>query len=115
MLRNLIFTLTNKDSSINLFLHIYTCIVYLMDQVHVNHMDTDHQVFQVLDLGKDNTVCRHGIHGLYRLFNISISSALLTKGDNSILLTQAREGDAVCGILYDYLRLEAPVNSQGYE
>lgn len=65
-------------------------------------------VFEVMNLGNDNTICRHGIHGLYRLFSIDVSSSLLIKGDNSIFLTQARGGDALCAILYDYLRLEAP-------
>lgn len=74
-------------------------------------MDVEHLVFQVLNLGTDNTVCRHGIHGLYQLFSIGVSSSLLVKGDNSIFLTQARGGDALCGILYDYLRLEAPATS----
>ncbi|KAL8112828.1 hypothetical protein AgCh_020216 [Apium graveolens] len=82
-------------------------------EVHVNHRDNHHQVFQVQMLGMDNAVCRHGIHGLYRLFDIDISSELLTIGDNFILLTQAREGDALCGVLYDYLRLEAPVSNSG--
>ncbi|KAK3021722.1 hypothetical protein RJ639_046068, partial [Escallonia herrerae] len=76
--------------------------------VHVNHMDTEHLVFQVMNLGSDNAVCRHGIHGLYRLLNVDIAPSNLVKGDNSIFLTQARGGDALCGILYDYLRLEAP-------
>ncbi|PKI57406.1 hypothetical protein CRG98_022251 [Punica granatum] len=77
-------------------------------QIHVNQMDSEHLVFQVLNLGTDNTVCRHGIHGLYRLFTVDIPSSLIQKGDNSIYLSQARGGDALCGILYDYLRLEAP-------
>ncbi|KAK6932286.1 Rhamnogalacturonate lyase, partial [Dillenia turbinata] len=81
-------------------------------QVHVNNVDDEHNVFQVMNLGTDNTVCRHGIHGLYRLFSIDISSSLLNKGDNLIYLTQAREGDSLCGILYDYLRLEAPASSE---
>lgn len=74
-------------------------------------MDENHLVFQVQNLGMDNTVCRHGIHGLYRLYSIDVSSLLLVKGDNTIFLTQARQGDAVCGVLYDYLRLEAPASS----
>lgn len=65
-------------------------------------------VFQLMNLGMDNTVCRHGIHGLYRIYSIDIPSSLLVKGDNSIFLTQARNGDPLCGVLYDYLRLEAP-------
>lgn len=81
-------------------------------QVHVNGLDDIHMVFQVLNLGADNTVCRHGIHGLYQLFSIDISSSLLVNGDNSIFLTQARGGDALCGILYDYLRLEGPPTSE---
>lgn len=80
-------------------------------QVHINDMDVKHLVFQVQNLGMDNTVCRHGIHGLYRLYSIDISSSLLVKGDNSLFLTQARGGDAICGVLYDYLRLEAPASS----
>ncbi|KAA8520092.1 hypothetical protein F0562_014348 [Nyssa sinensis] len=77
-------------------------------EVYVNNMDTEHLVFQVMNLGTDNTVCRHGTHGLYRLFNIDIPSSLLIEGDNSMFLNQARGGDALCGILYDYIRLEAP-------
>ncbi|KAK3039680.1 LOW QUALITY PROTEIN: hypothetical protein RJ639_027021 [Escallonia herrerae] len=83
--------------------------------VHVNHIDTEHLVFQVMNLGTDNAVCRHGIHGLYRLLNVDIAPSNLVKGDNSIFLTQARGGDALCGILHDYLRLEVPVNSQRAE
>ncbi|KAL3820723.1 hypothetical protein ACJIZ3_006628 [Penstemon smallii] len=77
-------------------------------QVHVNQLNVEQLVFQVQNLGTDNTVCRHGIHGLYQLFSIDVSSTLLTEGDNCIFLTQARGGDALCGILYDYIRLEAP-------
>ncbi|XP_010094027.2 probable rhamnogalacturonate lyase B [Morus notabilis] len=84
-------------------------------KVHVNDMDEARMVFQVMNLGADNTVCRHGIHGLYRLFSIDISSSLLVNGDNSLFLTQARGGDALCGILYDYLRLEGPATSEVYD
>ncbi|KAL8045964.1 hypothetical protein ABFX02_08G148500 [Erythranthe guttata] len=77
-------------------------------EVHVNEMNAEQLVFQVTNLGADNTVCRHGIHGLYRLFSADILSTLLVNGDNCIFLTQARGGDSLCGILYDYLRLEAP-------
>ncbi|KAL0321126.1 UNVERIFIED_CONTAM: hypothetical protein Sradi_5374100 [Sesamum radiatum] len=80
-------------------------------EVHVNQMNAQQLVFQVMNLGADNTVCRHGIHGLYQLFSIDISSTLLINGDNCIFLTQARGGDALCGILYDYIRLEAPPTS----
>jgi len=75
-------------------------------------MEIEHLVFQVMNLGTDNTVCRHGIHGLYRLFSINVPSSFLVKGDNSIFLTQDRGGDALCAILYDYLRLEAPASPE---
>ncbi|XP_057512863.1 rhamnogalacturonate lyase B-like [Actinidia eriantha] len=84
-------------------------------RVNVNYMDTQHLVFQMMNIGTDNTVCRHGIHGLYRLFSIDVSSSLLIEGDNSIFLTQARGGDALCGVLYDYIRLEAPVTSSRFQ
>lgn len=77
-------------------------------EVHVNQMESKQLVFQVTNLGADNTVCRHGIHGLYQLFSVDISSTLLIDGDNCIFLTQARAGDPLCGVLYDYIRLEAP-------
>ncbi|KAM1884042.1 hypothetical protein ACFX13_005324 [Malus domestica] len=81
-------------------------------KVHVNAMDIEHLVIQVLNLGTDNAVCRHGVHGLYRLFSGDIPSTLLVKGDNSIFLSQARGGDALCGLFYDYLRLEAPETAE---
>lgn len=65
-------------------------------------------VFQLMNLGMDNTVCRHGNHGLYRNYSVEVPSSMLIKGDNNIFLTQARGGDELCGLLYDYLRLEAP-------
>ncbi|PIN22367.1 Rhamnogalacturonan endolyase [Handroanthus impetiginosus] len=77
-------------------------------QVHVNQMNAEGIVFQVMNLGDDNVVCRHGIHGLYQLLSVDISSTFMDNGDNCIFLTQARGGDALCGILYDYIRLEAP-------
>ncbi|KAK6133290.1 hypothetical protein DH2020_032953 [Rehmannia glutinosa] len=77
-------------------------------EVHVNQINAEQLVFQVTNLGADNTVCRHGIHGLYQLLSVDITSTLLTTGDNCIFLSQARGGDALCGILYDYIRLEAP-------
>ncbi|KAM1762784.1 hypothetical protein ACFX12_005383 [Malus domestica] len=81
-------------------------------KVHVNAMDIEHLVIQVLNLGTDNAVCRHGVHGLYWLFSGDIPSTLLVKGDNSIFLSQARGGDALCGLFYDYLRLEAPETAE---
>ncbi|KAL5775330.1 hypothetical protein ACOSP7_012887 [Xanthoceras sorbifolium] len=83
--------------------------------IYVNYINQYHLVFQEMNLGMDNTVCRHGIHGLYELFTVDVSSTLLIKGDNSVLLVQAKGGDSLCGVLYDYLRLEAPASSMRSE
>lgn len=60
-------------------------------------------------IGKDNTIARHGIHGLYWLFSVDVSGSLLLEGDdNTIFLTQARSESPFQGIMYDYIRLEGP-------
>ncbi|KAI4337577.1 hypothetical protein L6164_015975 [Bauhinia variegata] len=76
-------------------------------QVRVNDPKED-PVFTTGVIGKDNTIARHGIHGLYRLYNIDISSVLLVEGDNTIYLTQAIATGPLQGIMYDYVRLEGP-------
>ncbi|XP_058081210.1 uncharacterized protein LOC131229307 isoform X1 [Magnolia sinica] len=57
-------------------------------------------------IGEDNSIARHGIHGLYWLFNIDVPSSVLLGGDNTIFLTQARSVSPFQGIMYDYIRLE---------
>uniref|UniRef100_M4D2C4 Rhamnogalacturonan endolyase n=1 Tax=Brassica campestris TaxID=3711 RepID=M4D2C4_BRACM len=59
-------------------------------------------------VGRDNAIARHGIHGLYRLFNIGVQRNLLKVGDNTIFLTQNRVTSIFTGVMYDYLRLEGP-------
>lgn len=59
-----------------------------------------------MNLGTDNTVCHHG------MYRIDITSSLLIKGDNIIFLAQARAGDALCRVMYDYIRLQAPATSE---
>lgn len=59
-------------------------------------------------VGRDNAIARHGIHGLYRLFNIDVQRMLLKVGDNTIFLTQNRVTSIFTGVMYDYLRLEGP-------
>lgn len=60
------------------------------------------------EIGKDNTIARHGIHGLYRLFNVDVSGLLLNEGDNAFYLTQPIATGPFQGIMYDYIRLESP-------
>ncbi|KAJ3692874.1 hypothetical protein LUZ60_011969 [Juncus effusus] len=59
-------------------------------------------------IGRDNSIARHGIHGLYWLYNIDVQSSLLMQGENIIYLTQTRTNSPFQGLMYDYLRFEGP-------
>ncbi|CAH2076128.1 unnamed protein product [Thlaspi arvense] len=65
-------------------------------------------IFTTALIGRDNAIARHGIHGLYRLYNIDIHGNLLRVGNNTIFLTQDRTFAPGTGVMYDYLRLEGP-------
>ncbi|KAJ8440089.1 hypothetical protein Cgig2_025288 [Carnegiea gigantea] len=80
-------------------------------QVRVNDPTIDPPIFTTGLVGKDNAIARHGIHGLYRLYTADIQGSKLVIGDNTIFLTQAMGGSPVVGIMYDYIRLEAPSDS----
>lgn len=77
-------------------------------QVRINDEEATPPHFTTGIIGSDNSIARHGVHGLYWLFNIDVKGSLLNQGDNIIYLTQARNTSALHGIMYDYLRLEAP-------
>ncbi|XP_065874800.1 probable rhamnogalacturonate lyase B [Euphorbia lathyris] len=78
-------------------------------EVRVNDDDIRRKlVFRTENIGKDNAIARHGIHGLYWLFSIGIPSNMLVRGHNVIYLTQAKATSPFQGLMYDYLRLEAP-------
>ncbi|KAL4604370.1 hypothetical protein ACB092_10G188900 [Castanea dentata] len=62
-------------------------------------------------IGKDNSIARHGIHGLYWLYNVDVPGGRLVEGDNTIFLTQPRSASPFQGIMYDYIRLEGPLSS----
>lgn len=59
-------------------------------------------------IGKDNSIARHGIHGLYWLYSVSVRGSVLVCGQNAMLLTQLRGSSPWRGIMYDYIRLEGP-------
>uniref|UniRef100_A0A1D1YZG3 rhamnogalacturonan endolyase n=2 Tax=Anthurium amnicola TaxID=1678845 RepID=A0A1D1YZG3_9ARAE len=80
-------------------------------QVRINDRKATPPHFSTGVIGGDNSVARHGIHGLYWLFNIDVQSSWLVGGDNSIFLTQARSTSPFQGIMYDYIRLEAPTET----
>ncbi|KAL5074050.1 hypothetical protein RYX36_013034 [Vicia faba] len=77
-------------------------------QVRINNSDANPPLFTTEVIGKDNTIARHGIHGMYRLYNVDVEGSLLVKGNNTIFLTQASSNGPFVGILYDYIRLEGP-------
>ncbi|XP_019177215.1 PREDICTED: probable rhamnogalacturonate lyase B isoform X2 [Ipomoea nil] len=58
--------------------------------------------------GKDNAIARHGIHGLYSEVSFEIPGSLIVKGENKLYLRQSKAGYPFYGIMYDYIRLEAP-------
>ncbi|RRT47325.1 hypothetical protein B296_00053809 [Ensete ventricosum] len=77
-------------------------------QVRINDATINPPHFTTRLLGRDNSIARHGIHGLYWLFNIDVQSAWLIQGDNTIYLTQTRSSSPFQGIMYDYIRMEGP-------
>ncbi|CDP00941.1 unnamed protein product [Coffea canephora] len=77
-------------------------------QVRVNDPDANPPHFTSGLIGSDNAIARHGVHGLYWLFNIDIPESHLRQGYNVIYLTQAKNDTALHGIMYDYIRMECP-------
>lgn len=59
-------------------------------------------------IGMDNAIARHGIHGKYWLYSVSLSGSELVDGRNTIYLRQAKGSMPFNGVMYDYIRLEAP-------
>ncbi|XP_042445380.1 probable rhamnogalacturonate lyase B [Zingiber officinale] len=77
-------------------------------QIRFNDSETNPPHFTTRLIGRDNAIARHGIHGLYWLFNVEVQSIWLVQGDNTIYLTQSRSGSPFRGIMYDYIRMEGP-------
>ncbi|EEF35029.1 rhamnogalacturonate lyase B isoform X1 [Ricinus communis] len=77
-------------------------------QVRINDGKADSPQFTTGEIGHDNTIARHGIHGLYRLYSVDVPGTQLVEGENSIFLTQTISTGPVQGIMYDYIRLEGP-------
>ncbi|CAA7022744.1 unnamed protein product [Microthlaspi erraticum] len=77
-------------------------------QVRVNDFSVDPPLFTTGQIGKDNTIARHGIHGLYWLYSVNMPSSSLRQGKNTIYLTQPLAKSPFQGLMYDYIRLECP-------
>jgi rhamnogalacturonan endolyase len=65
-------------------------------------------VFTTPEFGGGNAIARHGIHGVQRSFEFRVRGGLLREGENSIGITQTRAFGPFLGVMYDYIRLEAP-------
>ncbi|KAM7515835.1 hypothetical protein LguiA_005418 [Lonicera macranthoides] len=63
-------------------------------------------------IGRDNAIARHGIHGLYRLYEVNIPSYQLISGLNTLYLRQGGPSGPFVGTMYDYIRLEGPPYTQ---
>jgi rhamnogalacturonan endolyase len=74
----------------------------------VNDLSADPPLFRTEQIGRDNTIARHGIHGLYWLYSVNVPAASLHVGNNTIYLTQALATSPFQGLMYDYIRLEYP-------
>ncbi|KAL2893064.1 Rhamnogalacturonate lyase [Bienertia sinuspersici] len=80
-------------------------------QVRLNKPKPSPPIFTTGRIGNDNSIARHGIHGLYWLYNIDVKGSELNKGNNTLYLTQTKGVSPFQGIMYDYLRLEGPPSS----
>ncbi|XP_061372085.1 uncharacterized protein LOC133314604 isoform X2 [Gastrolobium bilobum] len=77
-------------------------------QIRINDPNARRPLFTTGLIGRDNSIARHGIHGLYWLYNVNIPGSFLIEGTNTIYFTQPRCTSPFQGIMYDYIRLEGP-------
>ncbi|KAL3321957.1 hypothetical protein AABB24_039532 [Solanum stoloniferum] len=82
-------------------------------QVRINDPTADPPLLSTGEIGGDNAIARHAIHGIYWLFTVTIPGSLLLGGENTIFLTQAKTANTFQGIMYDYIRLEGPSCQNG--
>ncbi|KAJ8762529.1 hypothetical protein K2173_007968 [Erythroxylum novogranatense] len=81
-------------------------------QVRVNDPNANRPLFTTGLIGRDNSIARHGIHGLYWLYNVNVPGSRLNEGENTIFLTQPRCTSPWQGLMYDYIRLEGPPSAE---
>ncbi|CAN1317037.1 Rhamnogalacturonate lyase [Linum perenne] len=100
-------TTVNKNGDYTLQLALASATASEL-QVRLNNPNAREALFSTGMIGKDNAIARHGIHGLYWLYSISVPSNQLVDGKNSIYLTQTKSDGPFHGVMYDYIRLEGP-------
>ncbi|GAB4839480.1 hypothetical protein Ancab_029004 [Ancistrocladus abbreviatus] len=77
-------------------------------EVRLNEPPPAPFIFSSGRIGNDNSIARHGIHGLFWLYNIDIEGAKMKQGENIMYLTQVKSSSPFQGVMYDYIRLEGP-------
>ncbi|KAL5559919.1 hypothetical protein UlMin_036130 [Ulmus minor] len=103
------FKLDNVDRNSTYKLRVAIASAALAEmQVRFNDPKSRRPLFTSGLIGRDNSVARHGIHGLYWLYNINVPGAQLVEGDNTLFLTQPRCQSPFQGLMYDYIRFEGP-------
>ncbi|KAF3637483.1 putative pentatricopeptide repeat-containing protein, mitochondrial-like [Capsicum annuum] len=101
------FAHVNSVDSATYYLHIALASAsYAHLQVWINNPSRQRPWFDSSQIGKSNAIARHGIHGLYTLFNIEFPGTQLHIGENIIYLKQASVNGPFNGFMYDYIRLE---------
>lgn len=105
----IVFDLENVDESSNYTLQLALASVHEAElQVRMNDPYVESPHFTTGQIGKDNAIARHGIHGLYWLFSVQILGTQLVSGKNIIFLKQTRSLSPWKGLMYDYIRFEGP-------
>lgn len=77
-------------------------------QVRFNNQGIKAPHFSTGNIGWDNAIARHGIHGLYWYFGFDVPGILLRNGRNTLFLTQNQAQSPFQGVMYDYIRFEGP-------
>ncbi|CAH2042828.1 unnamed protein product [Thlaspi arvense] len=110
----IIFDLDNVNEAANYTLQLAIASAHEAEiEVRINEADASQPPpFTTGFIGKDNAIARHGIHGLYWLFSVDVLGSLLLSGSNTVYLTQSKGLSPFKGIMYDYLRLEGPPETE---
>ncbi|CAK9156016.1 unnamed protein product [Ilex paraguariensis] len=108
----ILFDLENIDESENYTLQLALASANEAElQVRINDGEAADPHFTTGVIGNDNAIARHGIHGLYWLFSVDVPGSILHNGNNTIYLKQSRGKIPWKGLMYDYIRLEGPSES----
>lgn len=80
-------------------------------QIRLNNPNRNRPMFSTRMIGRDNSIARHGIHGLYWMYSVNVPGNVLRQGNNIMYFTQSRSNGPFGGLMYDYIRFEAPTPS----